>query len=104
MPWLAEKNSIAPGEMLAAVWRRDGIVAIPGAHNALCALIAKKAGFKALYLSGAALSASLGWPDAGLVGLEELCTFTRSIARASGLPLIVDADTGFGGGLNTMRA
>jgi methylisocitrate lyase len=106
MTWLSDdaKNSAPPGERLAQLWREPGIIAIPGAHNALSALLAKKAGFKALYLSGAALSASLGRPDLGILGLEELCLFTRAIVRAAGLPLIVDADTGFGGALNAMRA
>jgi methylisocitrate lyase len=106
MTWLSDdaKNSAPPGERLAQLWREPGIIAIPGAHNALSALLAKKAGFKALYLSGAALSASLGLPDLGILGLEELCLFTRAIVRAAGLPLIVDADTGFGGALNAMRA
>jgi len=106
MIWLDEKtgNSARPGERLAELWRQPGIVAIPGAHNALAALIAKKAGFKALYLSGAALTASLGLPDLGVLGLDELCFFTRAITRAAALPLVVDADTGFGGILNVMRA
>ncbi len=105
MTWLSDTNdSTTPGERLAELWRRPGIVAIPGAHNALAALLAKRAGFQALYLSGAALSASLGLPDLGIVGLEELCLFTRAICRAAALPLIVDADTGFGGILNVMRA
>jgi methylisocitrate lyase len=106
MTWLSDdaKNPAPPGERLAELWRQPGIVAIPGVHNALGALMAKKAGFKALYLSGAALSASLGLPDLGIIGLEELCLFTRAISRAAGLPLIVDADTGLGGALNAMRA
>jgi methylisocitrate lyase len=102
MTWLSRQDS-TPGQRLAQLWRQPGILAIPGAHNALCALIAKKAGFKALYLSGAALSASLGLPDLGMLGIEELCLFTRAIVRAAGLPLIVDADTGLGGALNAFR-
>lgn len=106
MTWLTDNSNdpAPPGVRLAELWGQPGVIAIPGAHNALCALLAKKAGFKALYLSGAALSASLGFPDLGIVGLEELCVFTRAINRAAGLPLIVDADTGFGGVLNAMRA
>jgi methylisocitrate lyase len=105
MIWLEDKttDAPAPGERLAELWRASGIVAIPGAHNALAALLAKQAGFKALYLSGAALSASLGLADLGILGLEELCFFTRAIVRAAQLPLIVDGDTGFGGILNVMR-
>jgi methylisocitrate lyase len=106
MTWLSSdsNDAAAPGERMAELWRNPGIVAIPGAHNALAALLAKKAGFKALYLSGAALSASLGMADLGILSLEEVCLFTRAIHRAAGLPIVVDADTGFGGILNVMRA
>jgi methylisocitrate lyase len=106
MTWLSgdTNNSTPAGERLAELWRQPGILMIPGAHNALAALLAKQAGFKALYLSGAALTASLGLPDLGILGLEELCLFTRATCRAAGLPLIVDADTGLGGILNVMRA
>ena len=105
MTWLNNDGteSAPPGERLAQLWRGPGILQIPGAHNALAGLLAKRAGFKALYLSGAALSASLGLADLGILGLDELCLFTRMIARATGLPLIVDGDTGFGGILNVMR-
>jgi methylisocitrate lyase len=105
MTWLKNdvSDSTPPGERLAELWRGPGIVQIPGAHNALAGLLAKRAGFKAIYLSGAALSASLGLADLGILGLDEVCLFTRMIARATGLPLIVDGDTGFGGILNVMR-
>jgi methylisocitrate lyase len=105
MIWLVNDTKDVPpaGERLAQLWNAPAILAIPGAHNALAGLLAKKAGFKALYLSGAALSASLGLADLGIVGLDELRLFTSTIARATGLPLIVDADTGFGGTLNAMR-
>jgi methylisocitrate lyase len=103
--WLTNdgNDAMPAGERLAELWRAPGIVQIPGAHNALAAMLAKRAGFKALYLSGAALSASLGLADLGIFGLDELCFFTRSIVRAAELPLVVDADTGFGGVLNVMR-
>jgi methylisocitrate lyase len=105
MAWLSDgSNNAAPaGDRLAELWRQPGIVQIPGAHNALAALLAKRAGFRALYLSGAALSGSLGLADLGILSLDELCFFTRSIVRSAGLPLVVDADTGFGGVLNVMR-
>jgi methylisocitrate lyase len=105
MTWLNNdgSDSTPPGERLAELWRGAGILQIPGAHNALAGLLAKRAGFKALYLSGAALSASLGLADLGILGLDELCLFTRMVSRATGLPLIVDGDTGFGGTLNVMR-
>src|SRR6266446_1373415 len=106
MTWLtSESRDATPaGEKLAALIRQPGIVTIPGAHNVLAAMLAQKAGFQALYLSGAALTASLGLPDLGILGLEELSFFTRTICRSTALPLIVDGDTGFGGILNVMRA
>jgi methylisocitrate lyase len=105
MNWLTNDGKDAPpaGERLDQLWRRAGIVRIPGAHSPLAAILAKRAGFEAIYLSGAALSASLGLADLGLITLDELCFFTRAITRVSDLPLIVDADTGFGGILNVMR-
>jgi methylisocitrate lyase len=106
MTWLSDeaRNPVPAGERLARLWQRPGILRIPGAHHALAALMAKRAGFEALYLSGGALSASMGLPDLGMLTLEELCLTARTICRASGLPLIVDADTGYGGMLNVMRA
>ncbi len=104
MNWLNDTSETAPpGDRLAQLWRGPAILKIPGAHNALAGLLAKRAGFRALYLSGAALSASLGLADLGILGLDELCLFTRMISRATALPLIVDGDTGFGGILNVMR-
>lgn len=77
---------------------------VPGVFNFLIALEAKDVGFKALYFSGAAFSASLGIPDIGLFTLDELIQSVRWIVRFSDLFLIVDADTGFGGSLNVVRA
>jgi methylisocitrate lyase len=79
-------------------------VAAPGAHDGMSALLAHRAGFEALYLSGAALSASMALPDLGLITLEDVSRRAREIVRASGLPLIVDCDTGFGEALNVMHA
>lgn len=77
--------------------------AVAGAWDGISAVLAKKAGFKALYLSGAALSASMALPDLGLLTLEDVWRAARTVIRASGLPLIVDCDTGFGEALNVMR-
>jgi len=79
-------------------------VAAPGAHDGMSAVLARRAGFEALYLSGAALSASMALPDLGLITLEDVARRAREIVRASGLPLIVDCDTGFGEALNVMHA
>ena len=76
---------------------------MPGAHNGQAALQAKAAGFDALYLSGAAMTASMGIPDLGMITVDEVCFFVRQIARATGLPLLVDGDTGYGEALNVMH-
>lgn len=99
----APGHRTAPGEALEALWSEPAILEVPGAHNALSGMLAREAGFRALYLSGGALSASLGLPDLGVMTAEELLLFARSIVRASALPLIVDADTGYGEALNVMR-
>ena len=104
MTWFdSGKSSVPAGDRLEALWRRPEILQTPGAHNALSALLAKRAGFEALYLSGGAVSASLGLPDLGVMTIEEVLVFVRSITRASDLPLIVDGDTGYGEALNVMR-
>jgi len=75
-----------------------GTIAIPGAPLALAAKLAERQGFEAVYLSGAAFSAgSLGVPDIGIVTLDQLVEQTRVLANAVEIPLVVDADTGFGG-------
>lgn len=71
-------------------------VALPGAFNALCGRAIARAGFQGCYISGAATSVSAGVPDVGLLTLEHFARVIREVADASGLPLIADADTGFG--------
>jgi methylisocitrate lyase len=82
---------------------RRSACAVPGAYDGMSALIARQAGFEALYLSGAALSASMALPDLGLLTLDDVAHKAREIVRASDLPLIVDCDTGFGEALNVMH-
>jgi methylisocitrate lyase len=69
----------------------------------MAAIIAREVGFEALYFSGAAFSAGLGIPDIGLFTLDQLTQAVRDVVRASQLPLIVDADTGFGEPINVVR-
>lgn len=76
---------------------------MPGAHNGMAALQARAAGFEALYLSGAAMTASMGLPDLGMITVDEVAFFIRQIARAGGLPTLVDGDTGYGEALNVMH-
>jgi len=77
---------------------------IVGAVNAYCALLAEKAGFRALYLSGAGVAnASFGLPDLGITTLNDVCEDVRRVTAATSLPLLVDADTGWGGAFNIGR-
>ena len=83
---------------------RDGILQIPGAPNALMARLIEQHGFDAIYLSGAAFSAGqLAIPDIGLFSLTELAQQTAILAESTVLPVIVDADTGFGDTVNVGR-
>jgi len=76
----------------------DATIAVVGAPFPLAARLVEREGFAAAYLSGAAFSAgTLGVPDIGLFSLEQLAEQTRLLARSVSIPLIVDADTGFGG-------
>lgn len=95
--------SPSPGRKL-----RDAIeqatIQVPGAPNALVARMIEQAGYDAMYLSGAAFSAGvLGLPDVGLFTLTELVQQTTFLTRGVSLPLIVDADTGFGETVNVER-
>ena len=77
---------------------------VVGAINAYCALLAERAGFRALYLSGAGVAnASYGLPDLGITTLDNVLEDVRRITAASTLPLLVDADTGFGSAFNIAR-
>jgi methylisocitrate lyase len=105
MPYLvaADLPAEPAGRRLRTLLERPGILQMPGAHNGLAALQARAAGFDALYLSGAAMSASMGLPDLGVITVDEVCFFVRQVARASGLPVLVDGDTGYGEALNAMH-
>ncbi|WP_256471807.1 methylisocitrate lyase [Oceanicola sp. 502str15] len=101
---LAEDYPDRPaGETFQMLLDRPEILRMPGAHNGMSALQAKSAGFDALYLSGAAMSASMALPDLGILTIEDVCGFIRQIWRASGLPILVDGDTGYGEALNVMH-
>ena len=105
MPYLVAANlpSDPAGIRLRSLLKRQQILQIPGAHNGMAALQAKAAGFEALYLSGAAMTASMGLPDLGIITVDEVAFFIRQLTRASGLPVLVDGDTGYGEALNVMH-
>jgi len=82
---------------------RPQILQMPGAHLGIAALLAKKAGFEALYMSGAAMSATMGLPDLGMITVDDVSWHVRQVVRASALPVLVDGDTGYGEALNVMH-
>jgi 2-methylisocitrate lyase-like PEP mutase family enzyme len=89
---------------LAARLSRPPILVVPGVYDALTALIGERAGFEALYISGASIAYSrLGRPDIGLVGMSEVVATVSLIHDRVGAHLIVDADTGYGNALNVQR-
>ncbi len=89
---------------LRALLKEGRTLVKPGAFNALSAMVIEKAGFACCGVSGYAVSASLlGKPDVGLLTLDEIVMITRYIARAVSIPVIADADTGFGNAINAMR-
>ncbi|MDE3082830.1 MAG: methylisocitrate lyase [Acidobacteriota bacterium] len=95
----------SPGAKRAALRARlaGDILVLPGAFNPLSAMLIEKKGFEAVYVSGAVLSADLGLPDVGLTTLSEVALRSQQIARVTDLPVLVDADTGFGEPMNVAR-
>ncbi|MEM0140151.1 MAG: methylisocitrate lyase [Ferroplasma sp.] len=81
----------------------NNFTVVPGAYNPFSALLIKRKGFRAVYLSGGGLTASMGLPDLGVITLTELSSMVRSIHEITDIPIIVDADTGFGETLNVYR-
>lgn len=105
MPYLVAEDLPleSAGKRFRAALARPGIYRLPGAHNGQAAIQARNAGFDGLYLSGAAMTASMGLPDLGVITVDEVAFFVRQIVRASNLPLLVDGDTGYGEVLNVMH-
>lgn len=92
----------SPGKRLRDAWVA-GPIAIPGAFNPMVAKLAERIGFQAVYLSGGALSAGNGVPDIGLLTLTEFVQHAQLTTQATRLPVLCDADTGFGESLNVER-
>lgn len=105
MAWIVDASSSQ--EELATIFKENmqskDVLQIAGAHDAMAGLMAKKAGFTSLYLSGGAYTATMGIPDLGMLTSTEVADKARELTRAANLPLLVDIDTGFGGVLNVAR-
>ncbi len=99
----AKQPAAAKRSALRAALKSGRLLRFPGAFSPLVAMLIERHGFEGVYVSGAALSADLGLPDVGLITLDELAQRGRAIARATELPAIIDADTGFGEPLNAAR-
>jgi 2-methylisocitrate lyase-like PEP mutase family enzyme len=82
---------------------RDAMVVAPGAYDGITAKLIAQAGFGAVYMTGAGTAAALGYPDFGLVTMSEMVANARRIVAAVDLPVIADADTGYGNELNVFR-
>ena len=93
---------IHSGRILRDALNKNTVIA-PGAFNALVARAVAQAGFDACYISGGATANVAGYPDIGLISLSEMCRTIKEISQASGLPIIVDADTGYGEVESTAR-
>src|ERR1700722_18686398 len=92
------------GARLRAAIEAERPLQIVGAVNAYSALLAERSGFRAIYLSGAGVAnASFGLPDLGMTSLNDVCEDVRRITSATELPLLVDADTGWGSAFNIAK-
>jgi methylisocitrate lyase len=98
------ETSNSAGARLRAAVEAERPLQLVGTINAYAALLAERAGFRAIYLSGAGVANhSFGLPDLGITSLNDVCEDVRRVTGASELPLLVDADTGFGGAFNIAR-
>jgi 2-methylisocitrate lyase-like PEP mutase family enzyme len=90
-------------DKLAGMLRQDGMVVAPGGYDCITARMIEQAGFGAAYMTGAGTAASLGYPDYGLVTMTEMVENAGRMASVLNIPLIADADTGYGNELNVVR-
>jgi 2-methylisocitrate lyase-like PEP mutase family enzyme len=95
-------SPLKPGALLRQ-HLADDIVVAPGAYDGMSARLVAMAGFNAVYASGGAIARAAGYPDIGLLSFTEVMDRVEKIVDASGLPVVADADTGFGGSANVER-
>src|SRR5512141_2837906 len=98
-------SNLSAGARFRAAVAEESPLQVMGAITAYAGLMAKRVGYKALYLSGGGVAAnSLGMPDLGISTMEDVLTDARRIVDATGMPLMVDIDTGWGGAFNIARS
>ena len=100
---IAAAPAVKPTTRLRQLLAADGLIVAPFIMNALHARIAESVGFDAVYMTGAGTSAERGFPDVGLLTMTEMTANARYIANAVDIPVICDADTGYGNALNVQR-
>src|SRR5437763_10870714 len=97
-------TATSPGPKFRAALAAETPLQVPGTICAYHAILSEKTGYKAIYLSGGGVAAaSIGVPDLGITTLDDVLTDVRRITAVTALPLLVDADTGFGGAFNIAR-
>jgi len=94
---------MSKGKRLKELWAKDGMVTAPGAYDGLTAKLIGQAGFSAVYMSGGATSSAHGYPDYGLLTMSEMVANAARVADAVDVPVISDADNGYGNELNVFR-
>src|SRR5690349_12432550 len=97
------EESMTQAGRFRELMRRDGMVVAPGAYDCITARLIERAEFEAVYMTGAGTAAMLGYPDFGLVTMSEMAANAGRIAAAVEVPIIADADTGYGNELNVVR-
>jgi 2-methylisocitrate lyase-like PEP mutase family enzyme len=99
---MSTQQTSAPAR-LRALLKEDGMIVAPGAYDCISARLIAQAGFPAVYMTGAGTAAMLGYPDFGLVTMSEMAENAGRLAAAVSVPVIADADTGYGNELNVTR-
>src|SRR5690349_4883975 len=94
---------MTPRQALRGLIARDGYTMVPGAYDTLTARLVEQAGFAAVYLTGGGYSRACGYPDLGLLSLTENAMFIGRTVEAVQIPVIADADTGYGNAINVIR-
>src|SRR5437868_8227281 len=106
IPRRAHRNkemSMTPRKALRHLIARKAYTVVPGAYDTLTARLVEQAGFEAVYLTGGGYSRASGYPDLGLLSLTENVRFIGLTVEAVGIPVIADADTGYGNAINVIR-
>src|SRR6202451_1812791 len=98
-----DNERMTKSRQLRELLRKDALITAPGAYDCITARMIEQAGFSAVYMTGAGTAAALGYPDYGLVTMSEMVDNAGRIAAAVKVPVIADADTGYGSELNVVR-